>query len=107
MMSDVTRFLSHLDAQRMSEAILDAVHLERRRSTVARIVTAATFLGIGAVVGGLAATLVLSTSPRLRRSIWKTDHEGEKAPEKEPVKDGERAERPGAAAFRRETPSPS
>lgn len=67
MLTDVRRFMTHLDADRVRDQLLDAIHLERRRSAISKLVTATSFFGLGALVGGLAATAAFTMSPRLRR----------------------------------------
>ena len=58
-------FLSSLDAGPLRDHLLEAVRLERRRSTTSKALTGLLLFGFGAVVGGSALFTLLKRFPRV------------------------------------------
>lgn len=62
-------FLSSLDAGLLRDHILEAVRLERRRSTTSKAVTGLALFGLGALVGGAALFALWKKSPGVAAQV--------------------------------------
>ena len=91
-------FLSSLDAGLLRDHILEAVRLERRRSTTSRAVTAVALFGLGALVGGSVLFALLKKSPGVASQVAADKGTSDKAaPSDKPERTPERM-RDGSAS---------
>lgn len=72
------KFLSSLDAGVLRDQILEAVRLERRRSTTSKVVTGFVLFGLGALVGASALFALAKMVPGVASQVAAAKGAGDK-----------------------------